>query len=753
MSTKDLPYNLYKRGGQGTFVYAPDISVFVATSDYGVQDLSNYITSFTLSRQVNAPSVFTMTVDNKYGRFDRTVRRMDRVVVFLKRLSYMQVFSGYITEAPWETVVPGDVTITAQCTLKRLMHTYWDPYSETSKDFFPMYLGRQWKSTDGGAAGSMFLLLTIVANWDADKIQIQKIPQAWAANAIEALMAARNEFLVPGESGSSDYQTMLDALKKLVDADGWAGYMQSVGAYELFGESGAQYGASDGQTDADTAWQKQHGRSIASSDGTPIEFASGYIPSSALKSAVVQDRHGKPIMLRPDAAESLKALVLQYGSKLGGQNSLGGKIEVSFAYLDYQAQKRYIDGHGGCEELGKMCPPGMSDHGWATAIDFNSNSDANRWVLNHSSIMNKYGWYQDTQAHPGDLDSHWVFKGNWLNGYPSYTSTRPANAPWPLTGTSSQAEIERRANATIPGDQWTPADSINPSDSPSIFNVAFFAPQVDIESNAYVGKMAWINDVPLLESVGQISAASMRDFQSAPNGDFIAFFPDRLGINGKFPVMQIRDIEIMDFKLSINDANMATHVIAVGDVTAPEPHTNIDFDALIGSGMVTIQQAEVMKIVFGLKPDQPIDGFATEFMQRFGLRPYREDVFQIRDIGWLWLMALHRWEQAWANQWMARVQFTFMPELYPGMRIELMDRDPHLAVYVETVTHSGSRAGGFFTQAVVSTPMVKKGERWVMMKAEVNPGDFGLAEAAIRRLGIGENPELKGVIDWMNLNA
>lgn len=749
MSTQELPKNLYQRGGQGTFVYAPDIAVFVATEKYGVQDLSNYVTSFNLSRRVNAPSIFSMTVDNKYGRFDRTIRRMDRLVVFLKRLSYVQVFSGYITEAPWETVVPGDVTISAECTLKRLVHTYWDPYATQSQDFFPMHLDRAWSTEDGGAAASMFLLMTIVAGWDEDKIQIQRIPKEWLDNAVNVLTTVRNEIV-----GSHDAQLVLDALKKLVDADGWSGYLKSIGAYpgDLFGETGANGDAvGDGMTDADVTWQKKYGKATTSYPDTSIsiEYASGFVPLSVMKKTGIKDRRGKEMVLRADAAAALKGLVAAYGNKLGGNGKT--QIEVSFSYLNFQDQKKYIDGHGGCKDLGKMCPAGITDHGWGTSIDFNSNSDANNWTKNHPSIMNRFGWYEDSFAHPKDLDTHWVFKGNWAMGYPSYIKTRPSNAPLPP---SSPQDWQTAAGTTeIPGDQWQPGESINVDESTSIFNVAFFAPQIDTASNAYTGERAWINDVPLIQSVAQLSGAAMRDFQSAPNGDFVGFFPDRLGIFGKFPIMQIRDIEVIDFKLSINDSNMATHVIAVGDVSAPEPHTNIPLDALIGSGMVTIEQEAVMKMVFGLDATQNLDGFAAEFMEKFGLRPYREDVFQIRDIGWLWLIALHRWEQAWANQWAARVSFTFMPELYPGMRIQLMDREPNLAVYVEQVSHSGSRSGGFNTTAVVSTPMIKKGknddgtDRWVMMKAEVDPEGFGLDEEAIGRHNVATNPELLKLLD------
>src|SRR3990172_2135196 len=124
VTVKPLPNTTYSRGKQGTFVYAPDIAVYVQTDEHGVVDLSRYITNFNLQRNVNAMSTFMCSFDNKFARFDRVVRRMDRIVVFMKRIQWVQVFAGYIFVAPWQTIVPGDASLQADCTLKRVAYTY-----------------------------------------------------------------------------------------------------------------------------------------------------------------------------------------------------------------------------------------------------------------------------------------------------------------------------------------------------------------------------------------------------------------------------------------------------------------------------------------------------------------------------------------------------------------------------------------------------------------------------------------------------
>ena len=69
-----------------------------------------------------------------------------------------------------------------------------------------------------------------------------------------------------------------------------------------------------------------------------------------------------------------------------------------------------------------------------------------------------------------------------------------------------------------------------------------------------------------------------------------------------------------------------------------------------------------------------------------------------------YLYALYEFMYHWANQYKAKVQVTFMPEVFPGSRIEVVvpDRDKDanykkIEFYVQGVTHNMSYTGGFTT--------------------------------------------------------
>ena len=66
VGAKPLEHRVYPRGNQGTFIYSPDIAVYVSTDEYGIIDLSPFITQFTVQRNVNSLSSFICSFDNKF---------------------------------------------------------------------------------------------------------------------------------------------------------------------------------------------------------------------------------------------------------------------------------------------------------------------------------------------------------------------------------------------------------------------------------------------------------------------------------------------------------------------------------------------------------------------------------------------------------------------------------------------------------------------------------------------------------------
>lgn len=739
---KPLPHTNYPRGQQGTFVYSPDIAVYVQTDDYGVVDLSRFLTSFTLQRNVNAPSSFTCTFDNKFAKFDRVVRRMDRIVVFMKRIQWVQVFAGYISVAPWQTVVPGDAMLQAECSLKRIAYTYWDPTSPGTVALYPVAQGTSNANPDGGSAATMFRLLTVVAGWDPAQIQIQRLPDKWLAQAVKAMKVSRDDFVT-----DTDYQNIRDSIVRLLDADGWQGVqLKGILANSGVDFSGgatkwtnAMTGGPDGFTAIDEKWHKMVGKKGGSvpsypSGFTTPQYLSGFIPHNKLTNSHVSSASGQTIHLRVDAAASLEALSHDNSFK-------NGTYSISTGYLGYGPDQRFPGQTNDQKTMihdwmksnanspvvacaNVKCPAGTSDHGWGIAIDFNNFSPPD-------DLMNRYGWLKDDTGHTATFPHHWVFVGNADQGFPAYTNIgdRPA-APDIRTGlrggsSKSGNKVDSNQFNWSQYNRDTGQDGgVEGSSADPAFKTAFFMPSFS-PTNAALGERAWINNVPLIESVASFASSSMRDFQSAPNGNFVAFFPDRLGIYGKFPAMQVRDIEMIDFKLVISDRNLITHYASVGDYSQIQDQTGIELDVIINSGTLSVEQDEVMALILGfdLKKNQNANGLGQAIMDKFGLRPKRDDNYNLFSIGYNYMNALHRFQEAWANQWQAIVSFTFLPEVFPGMRIELADKG--IAVYVESITHSGSRTSGFTSTVMVSTPMRRMPNgKWALLDMEFKIKDF-----------------------------
>lgn len=214
---------------------------------------------------------------------------------------------------------------------------------------------------------------------------------------------------------------------------------------------------------------------------------------------------------------------------------------------------------------------------------------------------------------------------------------------------------------------------------------------------------------PLFGSVESMASASLRHFMSSPTGDFVAFYPDYFGTFGKPPAMTIRDIETIDMTLDINDEGIVTHALMAGDT-----HPNInsskladgvgDMDWWSTRGLVSIEMQEIQQLMrdfaptnYGIVPDvQSPD----DMLKRFGARPLVEQIPQIQSHYLETLFAIERFTNAWANQFVATVPVTFMPEVYPGMRVRFADHG--VTAYVERVNHTGSRSGGFQTNLTLS---------------------------------------------------
>ena len=79
-------------------------------------------------------------------------------------------------------------------------------------------------------------------------------------------------------------------------------------------------------------------------------------------------------------------------------------------------------------------------------------------------------------------------------------------------------------------------------------------------SNMLHGDRALANDVPLWGAVKDAINCSMRSCMSAPDGSFIAWYPDYWGLVDDTPYLELEDIELIDLTITHSDSEFYSHV-------------------------------------------------------------------------------------------------------------------------------------------------------------------------------------------------
>jgi hypothetical protein len=273
------------------------------------------------------------------------------------------------------------------------------------------------------------------------------------------------------------------------------------------------------------------------------------------------------------------------------------------------------------------------------------------------------------------------------------------------TDNSSTNGILSRANATVLAStmQWASIEE-------------------QLESVALQGNKSLMNDKPLLPFIQQMTESSLRQFQSMPNGDFFAFYPDYFGETWhRPPYWLIDDIEVLEGRVKLNDAALVTHEYAIGNTYGPFTSNPLQ-NKLMSAGVVSITNAFQANLV-QTDADQKANGNnadkdtkklyhafnrilkqdeAVQFLERYGARPDVQDFPFIRNPFFELFMAYQRFMQAWSRQFLSPFKLTFMPELYPGGKVGFPEHG--LQMYIEEVTHSWDYTSGFVTEADLSAP-------------------------------------------------
>lgn len=241
-----------------------------------------------------------------------------------------------------------------------------------------------------------------------------------------------------------------------------------------------------------------------------------------------------------------------------------------------------------------------------------------------------------------------------------------------------------------------------------------------------------MHDQQLLPFIQQLTQASMREFQSLPNGDFFGFYPDYFGeFNQHDPYWDIHDIEILTGDIYLNDQSLVTHQYVVGDITYPIDQS---LNNMLLAGVVTIfnafndlniidpgstlspsQTARAIKIAKDLGTFTHAGGMGDVmsvpeselFIQRYGARPQVSNYPQVRSTLFEVFLAYQQFMLAWSTQFRTTFSFTFMPEVYPGGKLAFPEHG--IQMYIESVTHTWDYEEGFTTDAVLMAPAKIKG--------------------------------------------
>jgi len=237
-----------------------------------------------------------------------------------------------------------------------------------------------------------------------------------------------------------------------------------------------------------------------------------------------------------------------------------------------------------------------------------------------------------------------------------------------------------------------------------LFDTAGYAQR---NSTIYTGRLASVNDEPLINVVRTLCEGRMCEFQSLPDGKFSAFYPDYFGLDGTAPVMKLEDVEMKDVRIYINDDALTTHVFTQGSNSLTGGITlQGELGYLYSPGVVTIEDEWLFKRATEGAFFKPDVADAKEMLSRYGVRPLKKtypNIYQTAHPEAMLLVAIKLFMQKWAEQYQTTIELTFMPELYPGMRVELVGHD--LILYVKAVSHNFDYEQGFSTSVQVMAPM------------------------------------------------
>jgi murein DD-endopeptidase MepM/ murein hydrolase activator NlpD len=761
----------------GQLVYSPGIRIVIETSRKGIIDVSEDLTSGTIQLNENRPHNISFELENAGRKYDGLFLSNDRFSVQLKRLRWLQIMTGYLIKTPLLSAYPGSIQLSGSCTLKKLVTTFFDPGAEATVDLFNKYSGSN--NADGSMTDRAKAFLIEVGQWPEERIHIGALPTKWfeavsgvytqiSPNIAPTTQVGANGVVngspvggnvTPGADGSVTAAQMV----KVAAGAGFTGDNLVIAMAVAKAESSWRVDAlnynSNGSTDRGL-WQinsvhdKQYPDSArllsdpAYNAKAAFEISGGgtnFNPWTTYKSGAYQQYMAEsraavssdasaantPTRRTPDAldkASSTGPRPAGVPQKLifpvpGANHPLKTIDGVSWGWHDtFGASRESVRGKGAVHEGQDLCAAigtpivSMTDGVVITPIHVGEDGGAGGIALHIRDDLGNTYYYAHAErllVAVGDR----VKAGQQIAILDTTGDARKAGIPHchfefhPGGGAA--------VNATALLNAAEGGTDVTANTDPSIVTGGQALAVTSEASSLLTGARRLMNDQPILPTIGGLFAATMRSYCSAPNGDFISWFPDLFGQFGASAKISIEQIETQNFSIDMDDTGFVTHQFVTGSIIG-WTGDGLGFDTIVTDpsdvltqmldtmGIASIEFPEVLKLIVGV--DDTDWTVASQILRRFGARPDGQNVSAIIDPRAEFFYAVYLLMQNWANLFSTDLPISFMPELWPGMIASF--KHLNIQVYIESVTHTFNLGpgGGFETRASVKAPATLDGK-------------------------------------------
>lgn len=314
----------------------------------------------------------------------------------------------------------------------------------------------------------------------------------------------------------------------------------------------------------------------------------------------------------------------------------------------------------------------LSNHAYGAAVDVNwqENPRASGSSGRHEIDAN----LARTTAHKWGL---W-----WGGDYrtnPDYMHFEAIGAPATPTGSNvtqfARPDLDGAAVGASSASSGTSNVGAGTNDlNTTLFNLLQWVGSPDYSGDLLPGIRALMNDEPILQTVDTYMQSALRDYCSAPNGDFIAWFPDYFGWWGTAGKIVVSPLEIeKTFSVTRSDEHLKTHFFVVGATNGIQSlegagDASALYQQLGTAGIASVEMPELMRALFNTDPGVFADN-GRAFLNRYGARVDYAEMNNINGSGSRqeFFFAVFRFMRNWAQQFSEQINLTFLPEMYPGM--------------------------------------------------------------------------------------